>query len=140
VNIPIVHKAVDWWRGLHQEKTIFGTVDPDMKGTQLFTAYLGLTVFMLIFAWLLIHRFRVAWLAERANDVGLDAALAERRAEGTADGSANETADGSANETADGSANETADSSANGPADGSANEPANESADESAGAGLGGAR
>ena len=50
VNIPIVHKAVDWWRGLHQEKTIFGTVDPDMKGTQLFTAYLGLTVFMLIFA------------------------------------------------------------------------------------------
>ena len=41
VNIPIVHKAVDWWRGLHQEETIFGTVDPDMNGTQLFTAYLG---------------------------------------------------------------------------------------------------
>jgi heme exporter protein C len=87
VNIPIVHKAVDWWRGLHQEKTIFGTVDPDMRGTQLFTAYLGLAVFMLIFAWLLIHRFRVAWLAERAKDVGLDAAIAERRAEGVTPGS-----------------------------------------------------
>lgn len=81
VNIPITHKAVDWWRGLHQEKTIFGTVDPDMKGLQLFTAYLGLAVFLVLFAWLLIHRFRVAWLAERAADVGVDAAIAERRAE-----------------------------------------------------------
>ncbi len=85
VNIPIVHKAVDWWRGLHQEKTIFGTVDPDMKGTQLFTAYLGLAVFMLLFAWLLIHRFRVAWLAERAADAGIQAAITERRAEGDPD-------------------------------------------------------
>ena len=67
INIPITHKAVDWWRGLHQEKTIFGTVDPDMKGLQLFTAYLGLTVFLVLFAWLLIHRFRVAWLSERAT-------------------------------------------------------------------------
>ncbi len=81
INIPITHKAVDWWRGLHQEKTIFGTVDPDMKGLQLFTAYLGLTVFLVLFAWLLIHRFRVAWLSERAADVGVDAAIAERRAE-----------------------------------------------------------
>ncbi|MBS1836277.1 MAG: cytochrome c biogenesis protein CcsA [Actinobacteria bacterium] len=79
--IPITHKAVDWWRGLHQEKTIFGTVNPDMRGLQLFTAYLGLVVFLVLFAWLLIHRFRVAWLTERAADVGVDAAIAERRAE-----------------------------------------------------------
>jgi len=83
VNIPITHKAVDWWRGLHQEKTIFGTVDPDMHGLQLFTAYFGLAVFLVLFAWLLIHRFRVAWLAERAADAGVDAAIAERRAERT---------------------------------------------------------
>lgn len=81
INIPITHKAVDWWRGLHQEKTIFGTVNPEMRGLQLFSAYLGLTVFLVLFAWLLIHRFRVAWLAERAADVGVDAAIAERRAE-----------------------------------------------------------
>ncbi len=81
INIPITHKAVDWWRGLHQERTIFGTVNPEMRGLQLFSAYLGLTVFMVLFAWLLIHRFRVAWLTERAADVGVDAAIAERRAE-----------------------------------------------------------
>jgi heme exporter protein C len=82
VNIPITHKAVDWWRGLHQSRTIFGTVDPDMQGTQLFTTYLGLITFLLLFAWLLMHRFRVAWLAERAEEVGLEGAIAERRAEG----------------------------------------------------------
>jgi len=82
VNIPITHKAVDWWRGLHQEKTIFGTVDPEMQGTQLFTAYLGLTVFLLLFAWLVIHRFRLAWLTERAEERSLDDAIAARRAEG----------------------------------------------------------
>ena len=81
VNIPITHKAVDWWRGLHQEKTIFGTVNPDMRGVQLFTAYLGLTVFMVLFAWLLIHRFRVAYLQDQLDDTGLEQALEARRAE-----------------------------------------------------------
>ena len=81
VNIPITHKAVDWWRGLHQGCTVLGTVDPDMAGTQLFTTYLALAVFMVLFAWLLMHRFRVAWLTERAADAGLDEAVAQRRAE-----------------------------------------------------------
>ncbi len=81
VNIPITHKAVDWWRGLHQSRSVLGTVDPEMQGTQLFTTYLSLTVFMVLFAWLLMHRFRLAWLSERAADSGLEGAIAERRAE-----------------------------------------------------------
>lgn len=88
VNIPITHKAVDWWRGLHQSRTVLGTVDPEMQGSQLFTTYLSLTVFMVLFAWLLIHRFRLAWLGERAAEQGLEAALADRRAEGQPSGSA----------------------------------------------------
>jgi heme exporter protein C len=47
----------------------------------LFTTYLSLTVFMVLFAWLLMHRFRLAWLSERAADSGLEGAIAERRAE-----------------------------------------------------------
>ncbi|MFV0316767.1 MAG: cytochrome c biogenesis protein CcsA [Microthrixaceae bacterium] len=81
VNIPITHKAVDWWRGLHQSGTVLGTVDPEMAGTQLFTTYLAMTVGIVVFAWLLMHRFRVAWLAERATDVGLARAVDRRRAE-----------------------------------------------------------
>lgn len=82
VNIPIVHKAVDWWRGLHQGRTVLGTIDPEMGGTQLFAMYASLVAGLLVFAWLLIHRFRTAYLAERVADLGLDAALAERRLEG----------------------------------------------------------
>lgn len=82
VNIPIVHKAVDWWRGLHQGRTVLATIDPEMQGTQLFAMYASLVAGLLVFAWLLIHRFRVAYLTERAADVGMDDAIAERRAEG----------------------------------------------------------
>jgi heme exporter protein C len=82
VNIPIVHKAVDWWRGLHQGRTVLATVDPEMSGTQLFAMYSSLAAGMVVMVWLLIHRFRVAYLAERVADVGLDDAIAERRAEG----------------------------------------------------------
>lgn len=82
VNIPIVHKAVDWWRGLHQGRTVLSTIDPEMGGTQLFAMYTSLAAGMVVMVWLLIHRFRVAYLAERAADVGLDDAIAERRAEG----------------------------------------------------------
>jgi heme exporter protein C len=82
VNIPIVHKAVDWWRGLHQGRTVLATIDPEMSGTQLFAMYAALLGGVLVFVWLLVHRFRVAYLTERAADVGLDDAIAERRAEG----------------------------------------------------------
>jgi heme exporter protein C len=81
VNIPIVHKAVDWWRGLHQGKTVLGTIDPEMGGTQLFAMYSSLIAGVLVAVWLLIHRFRAGFLAERASDLGLDQALEERRLE-----------------------------------------------------------
>lgn len=82
VNIPIVHKAVDWWRGLHQGRTVIATVDPEMSGNQLFAMYLAMLTGVLVLVWLLVHRFRVAYLAERVAEGGLDEALAERRAEG----------------------------------------------------------
>ena len=94
VNIPITHKAVDWWRGLHQSRSVLGTVDPEMQGTQLFTTYLSLTVFMVLFAWLLMHRFRLAWLSERAADAGLEGAIEQRRAEAPADLPATDSAGG----------------------------------------------
>jgi hypothetical protein len=34
-----------------------------------------------VFTWLMVHRFRVAWLEQQVDRVDLDAALAARRAE-----------------------------------------------------------
>ena len=79
-NVMIVHYSVDWWRSLHQTATIT-RLDPTIEGTMLFTLMLGIVVFSLLFAWLLIHRFRLGWLQERAGASGIEEALAERRAE-----------------------------------------------------------
>jgi heme exporter protein C len=79
-NIVIVHFSVDWWRSLHQTATIT-RLDPTIEGTMLFTLMLGIVVFGLLFAWLLVHRFRVGWLEERVGAIGLDEAIVERRAE-----------------------------------------------------------
>lgn len=79
-NVAVVHYSVDWWRSLHQPATIT-RLDPTISGEMLFTLVLGIGVFGLMFTWLLVHRFRVGWLEERAVRTDLDIALAERRAE-----------------------------------------------------------
>lgn len=80
VNVPIVHFAVDWWRSLHQDATI-GTLDVKIEGLQLFTLFLGFVAFAVTTAWLLIHRFRLGWLEDRAEEHLLQQAIEERRAE-----------------------------------------------------------
>lgn len=80
LNVIIVHYSVQWWRGLHQGQTI--GIDTQMDGLMLFSLFLGLVSFMIIGAWLLIHRFRLAWLEHQVSTLGLEKALAERRSEG----------------------------------------------------------
>ena len=48
---------------------------------QYFSFFLGLIAMLLVYAWLLLHRFRVAWLSQQVEELGLERALAERRAE-----------------------------------------------------------
>ncbi|KAA0232901.1 MAG: hypothetical protein JJLCMIEE_03522 [Acidimicrobiales bacterium] len=88
--VPIVHKSVDWWRSLHQEATTLGQLDPEIDGLQYFTLFLGMAAFGCLFVWLVMHRFRVAYLARQVESSGLQAAIAERRAEAVGDGSAAE--------------------------------------------------
>ncbi|MEY2591438.1 MAG: heme exporter protein [Acidimicrobiaceae bacterium] len=79
VDVPIVYFSVDWWRSLHQEATL--SVNTQIEGLMLFTLMLGMVVALVGYAWLLLHRFRVAWLEDQVEAVGLDVAIAERRAE-----------------------------------------------------------
>lgn len=79
-NVILVRQSVEWWRTLHQEPTL-SLPGAQIEGLQLFTMMLGFFVFFAAFAWLLIVRFRVGYLAEQVEARDLDAAIADRRAE-----------------------------------------------------------
>ncbi|MEM8925264.1 MAG: cytochrome c biogenesis protein CcsA [Actinomycetota bacterium] len=78
-NVIVVHYSVQWWRGLHQGRTL--GLDPQIAGMQYFAFVVGLVAMLLVFSWLLVHRFRVAFLQRQIEELSVDRALAERRAE-----------------------------------------------------------
>jgi len=79
IDVPIVYFSVEWWRSLHQTATL--SLNTTISGTMLFTLCVSIAVFITCFGWLLVHRFRVAWLEDEAEMSGLAAAIDERRAE-----------------------------------------------------------
>ncbi|MGH9290779.1 MAG: cytochrome c biogenesis protein CcsA [Acidimicrobiales bacterium] len=79
-NVIIVNRSVEWWRSLHQRSTLV-KLDPAIEGEMLVALMVGFLAVGLVFTWLLVHRFRVAWLEYQSERLDLDAALAERRAE-----------------------------------------------------------
>ncbi len=85
LEIPLVHWSVRLWRSLHQEATVLDTDgDIDMDGLMLFSLFVGVIAFTLLYAWLMMHRVRAMAMEDLVEDRGLDAALAARRAEGGA--------------------------------------------------------
>ncbi len=85
LEIPLVHWSVRLWRSLHQEPSVLDT-DGDIKmdGLMLFSLFVGVVAFTLLYVWLLLHRSRAMAMQDRLDDHGLDLALAARRAEGAA--------------------------------------------------------
>jgi heme exporter protein C len=84
LEIPLVHWSVRLWRSLHQEATIANTNgDVQMDGLMLFSLFIGVIAFTMLYGWLLLHRSRAMAMEDLFDDRGLDAALAARRAEGT---------------------------------------------------------
>lgn len=81
LEIPLVHFSVELWNSLHQEASVVGNTDVTMDGLMLFTLFLGVIVFTLMYVWMLMHRQRSLTLQDMVDDIGLDVALAARRAE-----------------------------------------------------------
>ena len=81
LDVPIVHYSTTWWVTLHQQQTVRILGESEIGGTMLLSLAVSMVASLLVFWWLLIHRFRVAYLFERTQDVGLDVAIAQRRAE-----------------------------------------------------------
>ncbi|MEO6123715.1 MAG: cytochrome c biogenesis protein CcsA [Ilumatobacteraceae bacterium] len=81
LEIPLVHFSVELWRGLHQEASVAGSTKVQLENLMLFSLFLALIAFTLLFVWLVIHRQRVLAMQDALEDKGLDYALAARQAE-----------------------------------------------------------
>lgn len=80
--IPLVHWSVRLWRSLHQDASVLRTDgEVKMDGLMLFSLFVGVVAFSLIYAWLVIHRTRVLWMEDHQIEFGLEAAVEQRRAE-----------------------------------------------------------
>lgn len=80
INAVIVNRSVEWWASqtLHQQSTI---ADAAIEDLTLFTFAFSLLLGLAAYVWMLIHRFRLAWLERQYDRFGLDAAIAERQRE-----------------------------------------------------------
>jgi heme exporter protein C len=78
--VPVNHFAVEWWRTLHQGQSL-EVADETLDGQFIFAMTLGFLAMTLVYAWLTVHRVRVARLEEELVGDDLDAALEARRRE-----------------------------------------------------------
>jgi heme exporter protein C len=80
LEIPLVHFSVEWWRPLHQQESI---AKGKVNGLMMFSLFVGLIAFTLMYVWMVLHRQRVMAMEDALDDRGLDLALTERRREGS---------------------------------------------------------
>ena len=82
LEIPLLHFSVKLWRSLHQDSTITDpSGDVKMDGLMLFSLFVGVVAFTLLYVWLVMHRTRTMAMEDMLDDRDLDRALADRRAE-----------------------------------------------------------
>ncbi len=82
VDVPIVHFSVIWWKTLHQKATVLNAnLTPTIHGSMAWTMLLGFVAFSLLFAWMVILRYRIEVMADRVGGQEMEVSLAERWAE-----------------------------------------------------------
>src|SRR4029078_13453831 len=82
IDVPIVHQSVEWWRTLHQDATVLRRdLQVQIEGIMLFTLFLGFLLLPRSYAWMLLHRTRIAVMEDALDEHGRELALEERRAE-----------------------------------------------------------
>lgn len=82
VVVPINRMSVEWWRTLHQGRSLQQLTPQDsLDGAFIFAMTLGFLAMTLVYSWLLVHRVRVARLEDDLDADALEVALAERRRE-----------------------------------------------------------
>jgi heme exporter protein C len=79
--VPINHFAVEWWRTLHQDRSLTLTPEDSLDGAFVGAMLLGFLAMTLLYTWLMVHRVRVARVEAEQEDTELEAALEARRRE-----------------------------------------------------------
>jgi heme exporter protein C len=79
--VPVNHYAVTWWRTLHQGGTLDLAGGDSVDGVFIFAMCLGFLAMTLVYAWMTLHRLRIAQLEESIVDDDLDVAIEARRRE-----------------------------------------------------------
>ena len=82
LEIPLVHFSVKLWRGLHQDSSVADRTNVNLHGLMLFSLFISLIAFTLLYVWLMMHRQRVLAMQDAIDNTGLDYALQQRRDEG----------------------------------------------------------
>ena len=78
INVPIVHMSVEWWRTLHQGRTLLRP-NPEIGGLQLTTMLLSIVGFTLAYAWLCVRRLQLEQLEEEYERLLLHLQIADRQ-------------------------------------------------------------
>lgn len=77
VNVPIIHKSVEWWNSVHQGSTVFRSGGPAMPAEMLWPLLIAALGYTFFFGAILLARARAevlnrersgAWLAEAVGD------------------------------------------------------------------------
>ena len=79
--VPVNHYAVTWWRTLHQGASLSLTPKNSVDGEFIFAMCLGFLAMTLVYAWMTLHRLRIAQLEESMIDDDLEVAIEARRQE-----------------------------------------------------------
>ena len=86
IDVPIIHQSVEWWRSLHPEPIVLNTSGPNLPDSMLVSLLVCFAGFTLLYAYLLLVKYRIEWardvLYERELTAMLraDADVTEQRA------------------------------------------------------------
>jgi heme exporter protein C len=83
LTVVVDHYATSWFVTLHQGETLL-IPNPTVHGWQLATMLVSFLAFGLLFAWMVVHRYRLEVLEERYETEGFESALQARRSEAPA--------------------------------------------------------
>lgn len=81
VDVPIIHLSVRWWRTLHPEPVVLDTGGPNLPNEMLWTLLVCFAGFTLLFAYLMVQKYRIEVVRDRLADREIDALLAPQPVE-----------------------------------------------------------